>query len=49
MPNQGDPFDDDHHTEGAYAAYTRSTSRYGRRHHDQDNRWARFEHRQDTD
>lgn len=34
--------DDDIHTAGQYAAYARSTSRYGRRHHDQDDRWSRY-------
>jgi hypothetical protein len=34
-------FDEDaDHAEGTYAAYARSTARYGRRHHDTD-RWTR--------
>jgi hypothetical protein len=35
----GSVFDDAAHTDGMWAAYSRASSRYGRRHHDHDDRW----------
>jgi hypothetical protein len=51
MSDRGGYFDDDEHTDGMYSAYSRANSRYGRRHHDQDDRWARHteQHLQDRD
>lgn len=45
-----DEYDEDAHMAGPYSAWSRSESRYGRRHHDHPaDRWARWENRQDHD
>lgn len=49
MSDRFESLDEGHHTEGTYAAWTRSNSRYGRRHHDHEDRWTRYEPRQDND
>jgi hypothetical protein len=48
MSELTDMFDEDaNHAEGTYAAFQRSESRYGRRHHDHVDRWSRYEGKQD--
>lgn len=49
MSDRFGAFDEDAYMAGEYAAWTRSESRHGRRHHDHDNRWTRYEPRQDAD
>lgn len=42
MSDRTHPFDDADPTDGQWAAYTRAASRYGRRHHDDGDRWNRY-------